>query len=391
MNEETAPPLTIQTLAAQSPITIEAPGNGLVWPIHFSTAYTRDENNCYPSQYVYGRSDNATLRQAETLIATLEAGGEAMLFGSGTAAAMAVVLAFDAPIHIIASSQMYYGLRRWLSRVGRFGHSIAFVDTTDLRALSAAIAARAPHLVWIETPSNPTWRITDIAAVSAMAHTAGALVCVDSTAATPVFTQPLAYGADIVMHSATKYLNGHSDVSAGALVVSGPSDLWTRIAEMRADQGAGLGAFEAWLLARGIRTLEIRLRVQARTAHWLAHKLQDHPSVSQVLYPGLVGHPGHAIAAKQMADGFGAMLSVRVRGGSQAATQAAAGMRLWKRATSFGGVESLIEHRALMEDKGSTCPDDLLRLSVGIEDAGDLYADLDRGLRAIATSAERYG
>jgi len=391
MDDGAAPRRTVRTLAVQTPGGVDTPANGLVSPIDFSTAYMRDEQNSYPSEYVYGRSDNATLRQAEALMASLEGGSAAMLFTSGTASAMAIILAFDTPIHIIASSEMYYGLRRWLRSVGRFGHSVAFVDTTNLDAFSAAVAAKRPDLVWLETPSNATWQITDIAAVSSLAHAAGAIVCVDSTVATPILTRPLAYGADIVMHSATKYLNGHSDVSAGALVVAKPTELWRRIADMRAEQGAALGAFQAWLLMRGLRTLDIRVRAQSKSAHWLAHELQHHPSVAQVLYPGLESHRGHATAKKQMIVGFGGMISLRMRGGRQAAIQAATGMRLWKRATSFGGVESLIEHRCSMEGEDSNCPDDLLRLSVGIEDADELYADLDRGFCAIDGSIKRVG
>jgi cystathionine gamma-synthase len=381
----------MRTLAVQIPEGVQTPANGLVPPIDFSTAYMRDEQNSYPSEHVYGRSDNATLHQAEALIASLEGGDAAMLFTSGTASAMALILAFDAPIHIIASSEMYYGLRRWLRGVSRFGHSIAFVDTTDLNALSEAMAARRPDLVWLETPSNATWQISDIAAVCALAHAAGAIVCVDSTVATPVLTQPLGFGADIVMHSATKYLNGHSDVSAGALITAKPTALWTRIGQMRADQGAGLGAFQAWLLIRGMRTLALRVRAQSQTAGWLAEQLQSHPAVAQVLYPGLESHPGHATAKKQMTGGFGGMLSVRMHGGRQAAIEAASDMRLWKRATSFGGVESLVEHRCSMEGEDSTCPDDLLRLSVGIEDADELYEDLDRGFCTIDGKVKRFG
>jgi len=390
MDSGDAPGRKMRTLAVQTPGSIAAPQNGLVSPIDFSTTYQRDEQNSYPSEYVYGRSDNVTLRQAEALVASLEGGLEAMLFTSGTASAIALVLAFDAPVHIIASSEMYYGLSRWFLKVSRFGASVSFVDTSDLDVLAETIAAKRPDLLWLETPSNATWKISDIAAISDLAHAAGAIVCVDSTAATPVLTQPLALGADIVMHSATKYLNGHSDVGAGALVVARSSSLWRRIAEMRADQGGGLGAFQAWLLMRGIRTLALRVRAQSKTAAYLAEQLLDHPSVAQVLYPGLEMHPGHLIAKKQMIGGFGGMLSVRMRGGRQAAIQAASDMRLWRRATSFGGVESLIEHRTSMEGEDSTCPDDLLRLSVGIEDAEELYEDLDQGFRAIDGKVMRF-
>ncbi len=381
MSDEQA--LRLQTLAVQTPGEA-APPNGLAAPLHVAATYVRDESNLYPSDHVYGRADNPTVRQTEALLAALETGDAALLFSTGMAASIAVMNAFDGPTTILAPAEMYDGLRRWLLGAHRFGHAVEFVDMTDLGAVGAALHRVSPALVWIETPSNPMWRVTDIAAVTRLAHAAGALVCVDSTVSTPCFTRPLELGADIVMHSATKYLNGHSDVIAGALITRGPADLWRRIATMRTEQGTTLGAFEAWLLARGLRTLDIRLRTQAATAARLARRLVAHPAVVQVLYPGLETHPGHAVAARQMQGGFGAMLSIRIAGGREAALDVVAGFRLWKRATSFGGVESLVEHRASMEGEGSTCPDDLLRLSVGIEDERDLHADLDRALGAVA-------
>lgn len=375
--------LSFRTLTVQSPVGLDAPQNGLVGPIHFSTTYTRNDEYAYASDYVYGRADNLTLRQTESLIALLENAESAMLFGSGMSAAMAVVLALPEPTHILATADMYYALKRWFSGLKRFGHTVVFVDTSDLAAVEAAIAMCAPGLIWLETPTNPLWKVSDIAAITRLARRVGATVAVDSTVSTPVFTRPLDLGADIVMHSATKYLNGHSDVSAGALATARNTPLWRAIAEMRAEQGVSLGALEAWLLARGMRTLDLRVRTQARSAAILAERLQNHPSVARVLYPGLPDHPGHAIAARQMSGGFGGMLSIRVKGGAKAAVGAAANTRLWRSATSLGGVESLIEHRASMEGPGTGCPDDLLRLSVGIEDVDDLYADLDRALRAI--------
>lgn len=382
MDAEPGANLRLRTQAVQMPPGCEAPRNGLVGSIHLSTTYTRDESYAYATDHVYGRADNPTLRQTEATVARLERAASAMLFGSGMAAAIAVVMGLDRPSHLIASSAMYYGLKRWLAGVGRFGHTITFVDTTDLAAVAAAIDARPPDLVWIETPSNPLWRITDIAAVSRLAHAVGAIVCVDSTVATPVFTRPIEHGADIVMHSATKYLNGHSDVNAGALAAARPGALWSRIADLRADQGGGLGAHDAWLLARGMRTLDIRVRAQATSAALLALRLRAHPAVARVFHPGLADHPGHAVAVRQMTGGFGGMVSIRLR--TSAAALAVAGrVRLWQRATSLGGVESLIEHRASMEGAGPDCPDDLLRLSVGIEDPDDLWFDLERAFRAL--------
>jgi cystathionine gamma-synthase len=254
------------------------------------------------------------------------------------------------------------------------------VNTGDLDAVRKAVKRGKTKLVWIETPGNPLWTITDIAAVADIAHRAGARLVVDSTVATPVFTKPLALGADLAMHSASKYLNGHSDVIAGALAAARVDAWWERIKRLRALHGLILGPFEAWLLLRGLRTLEPRVKTATESAVLLATWLRRHPNVSAVLYPGLPEHPGHAVAARQM-SGFGAMLSIRVKGGERAAIATAAKVKLWVRATSLGGVESLIEHRASAEGPSTPCPSDLLRLSVGLEDAEDLFSDLDQALR----------
>jgi cystathionine gamma-synthase len=228
------------------------------------------------------------------------------------------------------------------------------------------------------------WTITDIAAVAEIAHASEAVLCVDSTVATPILTRPLSLGADIVMHSATKYLNGHSDVIAGALATARDDSLWQRVRKTRGQLGSALGGFDAWLLMRGMRTLDLRVRRQAQTAATLAARLAGHPAVSTVLYPGLERHVGHGVALRQMAGGFGGMLSLRIKQGEAAAIAVAAAVTLWKRATSFGGIESLIEHRASIEGEGSPCPADLLRLSAGLEDADDLYFDLHRALAVAA-------
>jgi len=378
---------TSRTLAAQALGTVEPATRAVVPPVHMATTFVRDPDNQYRTDYAYGRPDNATVRQTEGVIAALEGAHAALLFGSGMAAATAVVLALPLPAHIIAPRVMYWTFRNWLvSEAPRLGHSVDLVDVTDLDAVAKAVRKGKTALVWIETPSNPLWTITDIAAVADIAHAAGALLAIDSTVATPVFTRPLAHGADIVMHSATKYLNGHSDVIAGALATARPGEHWERLQAVRTRHGAILGPFEAWLLLRGLRTLEVRVKTQSDSALQLARRLSDHPRVGNVLYPGLPAHPGHAIAARQM-SGFGAMLSIRVIGGEPAAIATAAKVELWKRATSLGGVESLIEHRASVEGPDSPCPPDLLRLSVGLEDPDDLFADLDRALHAGAESA----
>ncbi|MBN9031857.1 MAG: cystathionine gamma-synthase [Rhizobiales bacterium 63-7] len=375
---------TRRSLAAQAMGKIDAQTRAVVPPIHVATTYIRDEDNGYSSGFVYGRPDNETIREAESVLAMLEeAEAGALLFGSGMAAAIAVFQALSPGDHIVASKVMYWALRAWLlTEATRWGLSIEFVETDDLVALRDAMKPGVTRLVWVETPSNPLWTITDIAAAAEIAHAAGAKLAVDSTCASPVHTRPLTLGADIVMHAATKVLNGHSDVVAGALCAREDDAFWNRIKTVRRSQGGILGPFEAYLLMRGMRTLHIRQERQSASAMALAERLSSHPLVTRVLYPGLPQHPGHDIAARQMEGGFGYMLSIQVAGGEAAAVRTAAGVQLYKRATSLGGVESLIEHRASIEGAGSPCPPDLLRLSTGIEDVDDLHADLDRALRA---------
>lgn len=366
--------------AAQAMGHVEPATGALVPPVHLTSTYERAADNSYPRGYVYGRPDNATAREAEAVLAMLEGGAAAMVFGSGMSAATSVFQALEPGAHVVAPTVMYWALRHWLAQES--GLAVDFVDTSDPDALRAALRPGATKLVWLETPSNPLWTVSDIAAAAEAAHRAGALLAVDSTVATPILTRPLDLGADLVMHSATKYLNGHSDVIAGALVCARQDAFWARIAGVRAAQGKILGPFEAFLLIRGMRTLDLRVRAQSAGALALARHFAARADLAQVLYPGLASHAGHALAARQMQGGFGGMLSVRVAGGAARAIAAAAHVRLWKRATSLGGVESLIEHRASIEGPDSPCPDDLLRLSVGLESPDDLARDLDAALAA---------
>jgi cystathionine gamma-synthase len=373
-----------RTLAAQALGKIDPVTRGVVPPIHVSTTFIRDEDNGYSTGFVYGRPDNETVREAEAVLAMLEqAGAGALLFGSGMAAATAAFQALDPGDHIVAPRVMNWALRSWLmTEAKRWGLLVSFCETDDLEQLKAAIQPGKTKLVWLETPSNPLWTITDIAAAADIAHKAGAKLAVDSTCASPVHTQPLLLGADVVMHAATKILNGHSDVVAGALAAREDDAFWQRIKTIRKMQGGILGPFEAYLLMRGMRTLHVRAERQASTAMALATRLSAHPHIARVLYPGLPQHPGHDVAARQMQGGFGYMMSVQVNGGETAAIATAAKVRLFKRATSLGGVESLIEHRASIEGPGSPCPPDLLRLSCGIEDEDDMFADLDECLKS---------
>ena len=369
------------TLAAQALGWVDPATKAVIPPIHTATTFLRDPDNQYRAGRSYARADNPTFDHAEALLAALEGGAGCLTFASGMAAATTVFQALAPGDHVIAPNVMYWGLRRWLTTFGRErGLIVDLVDASDLDAIARALRPGATKLLWIETPANPTWAITDIAAAAKLAHGAGAMLAVDSTVATPLLTRPLALGADLVMHSATKYLNGHSDVVAGALVTARKDEFWHRLETLRHAGGAILGPFEAWLLLRGMRTLPLRVERACRTAAMLAQRLAEHGAVSAVLYPGLQDHPGHDVAARQMQGGFGGMLSIRVAGGEQAAIATAAKVRIWKRATSLGGVESLIEHRASVEGPGTPAPPDLLRLSVGIEDAGDLLIDLEQAL-----------
>ena len=376
-------PLAPASLAAQGLGWIEPTTKAIVSPIHVSSTFLRDEDNQFRSGRVYARADNPTFDQVEATVTALEHGVEALVFASGMAAATACFQSLEPGNHVIAPTVMYWALRNWLATFAtRWGLAVSFVDTTDLAAVASAVQPGRTKLIWLETPANPLWHVSDIEAVAAIAHRAGARLAVDSTVAAAVFTRPLDLGADVVMHAATKYLNGHSDLVAGMLVTARDDDFWQRVRTIRSQIGSVLGSFEAWLLMRGLRTLFPRIRWAAQSAQSLADRLAAHSAVGEVLYPGLPNCIGHEVARRQMQGGFGAMLSIRIRGGESAAIATAARVELWKRATSLGGVESLIEHRASIEGSGSPCPPDLLRLSVGIEDSDDLFADLDQALFA---------
>src|SRR5216683_635659 len=369
------------TLAAQGLGWTDPATGAVVLPLSTATTFERDPDNQYRRGRSYGRADNPGYEQPQALITALEGGAASLLFASGMAAANTVFDSLPLGAHVVAPRIMYWALRRWLAMADASGRlQVDFVDATALDEFRGAVQPGRTRLLWIETPANPLWSITDIAGAAEIAHRAGALLAVDSTAATPVLTRPLALGADLVMHSATKYLNGHSDVIAGTLTTAHEDAFWARLRAARSGGGAILGSFEAYLLLRGMRTLFPRVERACRSAQQIAEALSYNPRILEVLYPGLPAHAGHAVAARQMSGGFGGMLSVRVRGGAEAAIATAARVGIWKRATSLGGVESLIEHRASVEGPDSPAPPDLLRLSVGIEDPQDLLADLETSL-----------
>jgi cystathionine gamma-synthase len=383
MTDDAKPAMKPATVAAQALGWIEARTRAVSPPIHPSSTFIRDPDNQFRSGRSYARADNPTYDQAEAVIASLENAKAAALFSSGMAAATAVFLSLKPGDHVVAPKVMYWLLRSWLLGFAtNWGLNVELVDMTDVSAIKSATRKGETKLIWAETPANPTWEITDLAAAAEIAHAADARFAVDSTVGTPVFTRPLDLGADIVMHSATKYLNGHSDLIGGALATRVVDDQWSRIKSLRVQLGGVPGAFEAWLLLRGMRTLFPRVHTAAANALRLAEHFRGQPLVVDVLYPGLTNFPGHEVAKRQMQGGFGGMLSIRVKGGERAAIAAGANVQIWKRATSIGGVESLIEHRASVEGPDTPCPKDLLRLSVGIEDVNDLIADFEQALTA---------
>jgi len=373
-----------QTLTAHAGGFTDAVTGGVIPPIQPSTTFhRRPDYQLVDDAFIYGRDDNSVYRQAEDILCQLEGGKQARLFPSGMAAIAAVARTVPSGGAIALQRGIYYGTSVWMRKFcDRRQITLAEFDATDAGDLDRAIADHGANLVFIETPSNPMLDIVDIAGTAQRAHAAGAILAVDSTAATPIFSQPLSHGADIVVHSATKALNGHSDVLAGALVCREPElGPWKLICEDRHDAGAILGAFEAWLLIRGMRTLAIRVERAADNALQIAQFLNDHPAVHKVHYPGLTDHPSHDLAARQMTGGFGYLLSFQVNGGGKEALAVAGRLSLILRATSLGGVESLVEHRHTIEGDVSDVPEDLLRLSVGIEHIDDLIGDLDQALK----------
>ena len=370
------------TIAARAAGATDQAGGGVVPGISLSSTYLRGPDNallCGDNQY--GRDQNDTVRQAEEVLRQLERAAETRLFPSGMAAIAALFRTVPNRGRVVVQSGIYWGATAWIRDFcARREVALTEVDASDPAALAAACTDPA-DLVWIEVPSNPWLKMVDIPGAAALAHGAGAVLAVDATAATPVLMRPLEMGADFVMHSATKAINGHTDVLAGVLSCADADEArWQEITKSRHDAGAIMGPFEAWLLMRGMRTLPLRVERMSENALAVAHFFRDHSEVETVLYPGIASHPGHEIAAAQMSGGFGYLMSVLVKGGRSAALACAGRLALIHRATSLGGVDSLVEHRHTVEpDTG--IPENLLRISIGIEDQGDLITDLDQALR----------
>ena len=370
-----------ETIAAHALKAIDQATGAVVPPLYLSTTYARDENYAPKLRENYIRNGNPTLWQAEDTINALEGGEGALLFASGMAAITTLMETIPQGAHVAAPNVMYYGTRDWLKRLESLGRiSLTLFDPADPGALARSVQRAKTDLVWIETPLNPTWDVIDIAASADAAHAAGAILAVDATALAAVTTKPLLLGADIVFHSATKYLNGHSDVLAGVLVTAKANERWKQVAALRTKIGAPLAPFECFLLQRGIRTLFVRYRQSSANALAIARHFAKHPKLERVLYPGLASHPSHAIAAKQMTDGFGGMMSFLLNGGFDQARKFCTRLKVIVPATSLGGVESLAEHRKTVEGPTSPVPDNLVRISIGIEHVDDLIADLEQAL-----------
>jgi cystathionine gamma-synthase len=373
--------MKLETLAIHAGREPDAVSGGVREPLQLSTTFERSADGSYPHGYFYARAGNPNRASLERAVAALEGGAEAVAFASGSAATLAVFAQAAPRGRIVCSTDCYHGTGKQLREiVPRWGGAVEFVDTTDLAAVQRALGAGA-SLLWFETPSNPLLKVSDIAALAELAHARGALLGCDNTFASPILQRPFAFGADLVMHSTTKYLGGHSDVLGGIVVARESGETSSGLRDYQGTAGGVPSPFDCWMVMRSLPTLPYRVRAQAANALAVAGFLLSHRRVEQVFYPGLESHPGHAIAARQMQDGFGGVLSIQVSGGAEAAMAVAARVQLFTRATSLGGVESLIEHRASMEGPLTRTPQNLLRLSIGLEHPSDLIADLDQALR----------
>ena len=370
--------MRIETLAVHAGIRVDPTTGAVVPPLHTATTFEHEPDSTYPRGYLYSRSANPNRNALEECLSELEGGAGAVAFASASAATAAVFQALAPGDHVVAPLDAYFGTGKLLrDTFVPWGLVVDFVDMTDTAAIKAALTPRT-KIVWAETPSNPLWRVTDVAAVAALAHGAGAVCVCDNTSA-PILQRPLALGADLIVYATTKYLGGHGDVLGGAVVARTRDALFDRVRAIQGSGGAVPSPFDCWLVRRGIRTLPWRMRAHSDNALKVATFLATHPRVEAVHYPGLASHPQHEIARRQM-TGFGGMLSVQVRGGRDAAFAVERKVRIFTCATSFGGTESLLEHRASVEGMVTRSPDNLLRLSIGLEHADDLIEDLGQAL-----------
>ena len=372
--------MRIETIAVHAGRKPDPATGAVTQPIHLSTTFEREPDGEYPKGYVYARSNNPNREALEKCLAELEDGKSCAVFSSGSAGTMSVLQSLSAGDYIIASDDLYHGTRRLMKLFEKWGLRTTFVDMTNLKSFSNSFGKKT-KLVWVETPSNPLLKIIDLEKISEIAHKTKAVVLCDNTWATPILQRPFAFDADLILHATTKYIGGHSDILGGAVIAKEESELMESVKEIQKSGGAVPSPFECWLVLRGIQTLPLRVRAQSESALQIAEFLNGHGSVNRVYYPGLPTHPGHPLASVQMRQ-FGGMVSFEVKGGKENAMKAASNVKLFTRATSLGGPESLIEHRASVEGPDSKTPQNLLRLSIGLENPGDLIEDLGQALGA---------
>lgn len=373
--------MKIETRAVHAGRHIDPASGAVATPIHLSTTFERSPAGEYPLGFSYSRQDNPNRRALQQCLADLEGGSEALVFASGLAVVTAVMQGLEPGDHLLAPDDVYWGLRNVVGEVfGKWQIQVSYADMSRPEEVRAGLRPNT-RLVWVETPSNPLMKITDLAEIASLARAAGpnVMTICDGTFATPILQHPLDCGIDMVAHSTTKYISGHSDVVGGCLITRYPNYLFERARKSQYYGGAVPSPFDCWLSLRGIETLPYRVRAHSQNADAVARFLRQHPQVETVHYPGLEDHPGHAVAARQMCA-FGGMLSFQVRGGRERAMDVPARCRLFIRATSLGGTHSLIEHRASVEGPHTRTPENLLRLSVGLEHPDDLIADLEQAL-----------
>ncbi|MFD1039596.1 trans-sulfuration enzyme family protein [Virgibacillus byunsanensis] len=374
--------MRFETKAIHSGRLIDKSTSSVTMPIHLSTTFERAQDGSYQNEFVYSRENNPNRRALEDCLTSLEDGHDCVAFASGMAAITSLIEALptDKPRRVIMPIDMYYGIRSLLSDTDiGLNFDIEIVDMTDLNNVEKAIKMAPTGLVWIETPSNPLLKVTDIEAVAQIAQEAGAYTVVDNTWATPVLQRPLSLGVDFSLHAVTKYIGGHSDLMIGAAIAKSDSPMLANLRAWQHSKGAVPSPFECWLALRGVQSLAQRMATHCSNTSAIADFLEHHPNIEAVHYPGLAEHPGHHIAARQMSS-FGGMLSFQVKGGQDEAMAVAAKVHLFTRATSLGGTHSLIEHRASVEGSTSMAPSNLLRVSVGLEHVDDLKEDLLQAL-----------
>jgi cystathionine gamma-synthase len=369
-----------ETQAIHATNLVDETAGAIATPIFLSTTFARDTDGSYPKGHMYSRNSNPNRDALEKGLAVLEGGAKAFAFASGLAAVSGVFQCMKSGDHVLMPAVGYYASMKLAEEImGPWGLQMTQVDMEDLEAVQAAIQPNT-KLIWVETPANPLLGISDIQAICTLAHSHGIFVGVDNTIATPILQNPISLGADIVMHATTKYIGGHSDVLGGAIIMREENDWSARLKRVQILMGATQNPLDCYLLARGLKTLPLRMREHSASALTLAQRLEKHIAIEKVHYPGLISHPQHELAKRQMPNGFSGMISIQIKGDEANARKVASKLKLFQQATSLGGVESLVEHRRSIEGPDSKTPGNLLRLSVGLEHVDDLWEDLDQAL-----------